>query len=335
MIENLKFLREGDAIGIYSPSAPATYTASKRTQRGISFLESKGFKIKLGKLSGKKDYYRSGSIKERSQELNELINDPEIKCIMSSIGGYNSNSLLPYIDYEAFKLNPKMIIGYSDVTAILLAIYAKTGISTFYGSALVPSFGEFQPLVEENWKYFKEICMNNHESSYEYIIPEKWTDEFINWEEYDRPKKLYNNIWKTEIEGNCVGRLIGGNLNTMMGIWGTEYMPEIKVGDILYIEDTMENPMILERSFALLKNSGIFNKISGIILGKHEQYDDLDTNRRPADILLEILGNEEIPFLSEFDSCHTHPIMPLVIGGIYKLDATNRTVTWIVNSNDL
>lgn len=98
------------------------------------------------KLTGKQDFYRSGSIKELVEELNEFIKNPEVKCIMSAIGGMNSNSLLPYIDYEALRKNPKIIIGYSDVTAILLAIYAKTGITTYYGPAVVASFGEF-PLL--------------------------------------------------------------------------------------------------------------------------------------------------------------------------------------------
>lgn len=326
MINNIEMLKKGDTIGIFSPSAPITVTAPKRTKRAIEFLQKKGFKIKLGKLTGKKDYYRSGTIKERADELNELIRDKEIKCIMSSIGGYNSNSLLPYIDYEAFKQNPKILIGYSDVTAILLAIYAKTGISTFYGPALVPTFGEYEPLVADNWRYFEEICMNNNLENYEYKKSNNWSDELINWENYKRPKKLYENEWKTEIGGTFQGRLIGGNLNTMMGIWGTEYMPEIKKGDILYIEDTMKNPMILEREFALLKNSNVFEKISGIIMGKHEQYDDLDTNKRPAEVLLEILADKKIPFLSEFDSCHTHPIMPLLIGATYKIDVNNKKV---------
>lgn len=326
MINNIEMLKKGDTIGIFSPSAPITATAPKRTKRAIEFLQKKGFKIKLGKLTEKKDYYRSGTIKERADELNELIRDKEIKCIMSSIGGYNSNSLLPYIDYEAFKQNPKIVIGYSDVTAILLAIYAKTGISTFYGPALVPTFGEYEPLVADNWRYFEEICMNNNLENYEYKKSNNWSDELINWENYKRPKKLYENEWKIEIGGTFQGRLIGGNLNTMMGIWGTEYMPEIKKGDILYIEDTMKNPMILEREFALLKNSNVFEKISGIIMGKHEQYDDLDTNKRPAEVLLEILADKKIPFLSEFDSCHTHPIMPLLIGKTYKIDVNNKKV---------
>lgn len=97
MIQRLK---KGDKIGIYSPSSPATVTASKRYLRARQFLESKGFIIVEGNLTGKTDTYRSGTPRERAEELNALLRDPEIKMVMSTIGGTNSNSMLPYIDYE-------------------------------------------------------------------------------------------------------------------------------------------------------------------------------------------------------------------------------------------
>ena len=104
------------------------------------YLEQKGFKVVEGKLTGKRDFYRSGSIKERADELNSLIHTKDVKCIMVAIGGMNSNSILAYIDYEELKKNPKIIVGYSDVTALLLGIYAKTGLVTYYGPAMVASF---------------------------------------------------------------------------------------------------------------------------------------------------------------------------------------------------
>ncbi|MFA0349917.1 LD-carboxypeptidase, partial [Vibrio sp. 10N.222.55.C6] len=94
-------------------------------------------------LTGESEGYRSGSIQARAEELNQLIRDPDVRCIMSTIGGNNSNSLLSYIDYDALRDDPKIIVGYSDATALLLGIYAKTGLVTFYGPALVASFGEF------------------------------------------------------------------------------------------------------------------------------------------------------------------------------------------------
>jgi len=130
-------LKKGDTIAFFSPSAPGTVTAPKRFKRAKNFLKSKGFNLLPGNLTGKKDVYRSDTARDRAEELNELINNPNIDCILSTIGGINSNSLIPYIDYDAFKENPKIIIGHSDVTSILLALYAKTGVTTFYGPGLI------------------------------------------------------------------------------------------------------------------------------------------------------------------------------------------------------
>lgn len=322
-IEKLKF---GDSIGIFSPSSPITYQCPNRFERAKKFLQSKGFEIVEGNLTGKNDFYRSGSIKERAKELNELIRNPEIKCIMSTIGGMNSNSIIPYIDYEAFKKNPKIIIGYSDVTAILLAIYAKTGIPTYYGPALVASFGEFEPFASETYDYFKDITMGKLEFPYSLEKPSYWTDEYIDWENQDRSKNRRDNQWETVYEGIVSGRLIGGNLNTMQGIWGSDYMPKIKTGDILFIEDSLKDSATIERSFSLLKVSGVLDKISGIILGKHELFDDSNTGRKPKDILVEVLGEREIPFLADFDCSHTHPMMTLPIGCKVELNSTQKTV---------
>lgn len=328
-MNKIEKLKQGDIIGIFSPSSPITYTCPKRFERGEKYLESKGFKILEGNLTGKYDFYRSGSIKERVEELNDLIRNPQVKCIISTIGGMNSNSLIPYIDYEAFKKNPKIIIGYSDVTAILLAIYSKTGISTYYGPALVPSFGEFQPFSDWTYKYFKEITIDTIKFPHVLEVPEYWTDEFINWETQDRSKAKRENQWITVYEGIVRGRVIGGNLNTMQGIWGSEYMPEIKEGDILFIEDSLKDAATIERSFSLLKISGVLDRISGIILGKHELFDDSKTGRNPYQILLEVLGERKIPFIADFDCCHTHPMITLPIGCEIELDATNKKVSII------
>lgn len=320
-------LEAGDKIGFFSPSSPATFFAPKRFERAKNFLSEKGFSLIAGELTGKKDYYRSGSILERVEELNKLIRNKEIKCIMSTIGGYNSNSLLPYIDYEELKRNPKIIIGYSDMTAILLGIYAKTGIITYYGPALVASFGEYSPLVDGTYNNFIEILNKKIILPYTYKTPLYWTDEFINWEEQDRKKKLYNNQLKTVISGIVRGRVIGGNLNTIQGIWGSEYMPEIKNGDILFIEDSLKSATVLERSFSFLKINGVFDKVSGIILGKHELFDDQGTGKEPYEILLEVLNGQQLPFLADFDCSHTHPMLTLPIGATLELDTINKKVT--------
>ncbi|MFB6728913.1 S66 family peptidase [Bacillus mobilis] len=321
-----KTLKYGDTIGIYSPSSPVTYTSPKRFERAKSYLQQKGFHILEGSLTDRYDYYRSGSIQERAEELNALIRNPNVSCIMSTIGGMNSNSLLPYIDYDAFQNNPKIMIGYSDATALLLGVYAKTGIPTFYGPALVPSFGEFEPFVDQTYKYFVETLLHDQVLPYNIKQPLFWSDEFINWEMKTKEKERRHNNWISVTNGQATGRIIGGNLNTIEGIWGSPYMPSIQEGDILFIEDSSKDAATIERSFSFLKINGVFDKVSGILLGKHEQFDDCGTKRKPYEILLEVLQNQSIPLLAEFDCCHTHPMITMPIGVQVNMDATNKTI---------
>ena len=320
-------LRPGDTIAVFSPSAPITATVPSRYLRGKAYLESKGFRVVVGCLTGKQDGYRSGSIQERAEELNRLLRDPDVRCVMSSIGGYNSNALLPHIDYDALRADPKIIIGYSDVTALLLGIYAQTGITTYYGPAMAASFGEFPPFVDETYQYFSEILLEGAAFPHLLPTPKLWTEEFIDWAGQDRGKNGVPNRLVTLQSGRAVGRLIGGNLNTMAGIWGTPYMPEIRKGDILLIEDSLKSAAEVERSFVHLKLAGVFDRIGGLILGKHEHFDHQGTGRKPCDILQEVMGEVDFPLLAEFDCCHTHPMLTIPIGAEILLDADAQTVT--------
>lgn len=320
-------LRSGDAIAVFSPSSPATATAPTRYRRGRAYLEEKGLRFIEGERTGKRDFYRSGSIAERAQELNALIRNPEVRCIMAAIGGMNSNSLLPYLDYEALMRDPKIIVGYSDVTALLLGVYARTGLTTYYGPAVVASFGELPPWVDWTWSAFADVAMGMARPPHALPVPDQWTEEFIDWETQSRAKRGVANELRTLHGGRVRGRLIGGNLNTMQGIWGTPYMPKIREGDVLLIEDSLKDAADVERSFSLLKLSGVFERIGGLILGKHELFDDLGSGRRPWEILMEVMGNVDFPVLAQFDCCHTHPMLTLPIGCEVELDADAQTLT--------
>lgn len=312
-------------IGVFSSSSPISAAVPVRYERGIKYLESKGFRVFNGQLYGKKDCYRSGTIRERAEEFNNLLYNDDVQILMSSIGGNNTNSILPYIDYEYLKKHPKIIIGYSDTTALLLAIYAKTGLVTFYGPAAAASFGEFPPFVNWTFENFDAV-LRGTEIPYSYEKPLFWTDEFINWSEQNSSKEQRDNDWICVKQGICQGRLIGGNLNTMEGFFGTEYMPEIKNGDILFIEDSLKDACTIERSFSLLKLAGVFEKAGGIILGKHEKFDDNGTGKLPYEIMLEVIGDTQIPILADFDCCHTHPMFTVPIGCEVMLDAENKKV---------
>lgn len=319
-------LKKGDTIGFFSPSTPATSFAHKRFARAKDFLQQQGFKLKAGKLTGKKDYYRSASIQERVEELNELIRDPNVRCIMSTIGGMVSNSMLPYIDYEALKRDPKIIIGYSDVTALLMGIYQKTGIATYYGPALVASFGEIGYFLNKTYDYFVNAAVA---PTYPYVIenPEYWTEEYLDWQKQDSEKPRTKNQLVTINDGKASGRLLVANLNTLSGIFGTEYMPEIQQGDILLLEDSFKDAAHTERSTSHLLLAGVFDRIGGLVIGKHEHFDDQGSGRTCYDVMMEVIGKRNYPILAQYDCAHTHPMITLTMASQVTLDATKQQLT--------
>ncbi|WP_188652699.1 S66 family peptidase [Pontibacillus salipaludis] len=324
-----KTLKQGDSIGIITPSAAAPVKFKARYNRGLNQLRKMGFHIIEGKCSNKSQAYRSSTIKERSEEINELIYNKKVKAIISTIGGANSNSLLPYIDYEHLKKDPKIFMGYSDVTALLLGIYAKTGLTTFYGPAIVPSFGEFPELLPKGKEYFENVVQLNRRAPYTIEIPEYWTEEMIDWSTQDREKQMVQNDgWKCLKPGSATGRIIGGNLNTMSGFIASDYFPSVK-DSILFIEDSFKDMATQERSLSMLKVAGVFDEIKGLIVGKHEHFDDLNSPFTIEDLLLEILGDTNIPIITNVDIGHTFPSHVFPIGIGIELDASNGCITFL------
>ena len=322
-----KSLLHGNTIGYFSPSSPVTRNVPSRYERARRYLQAQGHALVSGSLTGKSDHYRSGTIKSRAAEFNELLRNPDVRVVMSTIGGQNSNALLPYIDYDAIIEDPKIIIGYSDAAAILLGIYQMTGLVTFYGPALVASFGEFPPVVDETYASFRTILGGEQTAPYTYGLPEKWTDEMVPWDQQTGPKNLYENTCAFHGEGVIEGRIIGGNLNTIWSIWGSPYMPEIREGDILLIEDSLKPIATVERLFMFLRLNGVFDRVSAIVLGKHEQLNDQGSGRTSLEVLLEVLDGQRIPIVDGFDSCHTHPMLTVPIGIDAQINFDEEQVT--------
>ena len=297
--------------------------------RAKQFLEDKDIELVAGNLTGQSDFYRSGSIRQRADEINQLIHDDTIDILMSTIGGTNTNSILEYIDFDYLQDHPKTIVGYSDITALLLAIKTQApACRVLYGPALVASFGEFSPIVDSTWKMFEEIINVDYGATVTIPAPKFWTDDRVNWEEYSREKKLLNNYWGYTDVPILEGNIIGGNLNTMSGIIGSKYFPKFNKDNLLLIEDAEKDASIIEKSFAMINNAGIFDQVKGIILGKHSLFDNLKTNRRPVDILLEVLGDKRVPIIYDYDSTHTVPMMTTPLGAYAKIDAKNMQATF-------
>lgn len=310
-------------IGFFSPSTPITATSPVRFARAQAYLKAAGYRLVAGRLTGAQAGYRSGSIQARVAELNALIHDPQVDILMATIGGMNSNAMLPYLDYAYLREHPKTIVGYSDVTALLLAIYTQAPqCRVLYGPTLVAGFGEWSPIVDESWRDFEAVLAGDATLS----APQAWSDDHTNWETFEAPKHLHPNHWRYTQTPQLAGRIIGGNLNTMTGFLASPYFPKFNGADLLFIEDAEKDAATIERSFAMLKNAGIFDQVRGVILGKHALFDDGGTNRRPIDILLEVLNGQPIPVIYDYDSCHTVPMMTTPIGAWAQFDAEAQTV---------
>lgn len=318
-------LKTNGTIGVFSPSCPITAESPEAAERAVKFIESKGYRVKKGSLWGKSSLYRSGSAKERADEFNELLRDPEADCLMASIGGFVSNAMLPYLDYDFFAAHPKPVIGMSDTTSLLMGLYAKTGVTVYYGTNLVTSYARLSPYSDIA---FECLChVTGCYKKYTYAAPEFYSDEIIDWVQPLTAEKQIPNHLVTLKSGRVTGRLMGGNLNTLTGIWGSPYMPEIREGDILFLENNEEWSGYTERYITWLRLCGVFDRIGGLILGKHRCFDDCGTGKKSYELVMEVLDDADFPILAEFDCGHCAPMLTLPIGADALLDADAQTIT--------
>ena len=310
-------LKKNDAIGIFTPAWPGHTVLREKYEIGLNTLRKLGFEVKEGSLTAQNTHqgYRSGSPEERAREFMELIKDPQIKCIISVIGGLNSSSIIPYLNFDVIQENPKIICGYSDVNALQLAILKMTGVCCFYGPAVIPSFGEPGGGFKYTTDCFLRSISCTDKGSYTLQPPENWSNHFIDatqsgWKEVHR---IYqpNTGWITHFSGIVEAPLLPVNLDTLLAIAGTKYFPDIE-NCILMIEE-MHAPLDnFERNLSHLKLLGVFDKIRGLIISKTESIDKKGAGFSDTELLLEILGkNINYPVISNFDCGHTHPMITL------------------------
>ena len=316
-------LKPGDCVAVVTPSGPAPVLFQEKFLLGVRRLEELGFRVRIGPCARKCQGYRSASIRERADELNQFLRDPEVRCIISAIGGWNSNSLLPYLDDDAVARDPKVVVGYSDFTAVLLGLHAKTGLATFYGPAVVPSFGEYPRPLEFTLAEFRNILCEGRVGALP--RPAEWTEErTLDWRTpawKSRPRHLVPNPpWRCVRPGSALGPLLGGNLNTMQGFIGTPFFPAID-GAVFFIEDSLKGLSRIERSLGLLKLHGVFDRIGGLVLGKPEALDREGAPFGLDELVLEVTAGYDFPILADVDLGHTAPVTTLPLGVRCRLDA--------------
>jgi muramoyltetrapeptide carboxypeptidase len=224
----------------------------------IQIMAQQGFKVSVGQTVNKAYGYLSGSDEERANEFNDFVSNPLIKAILFVKGGWGCGRVLDKIDYQQLKKNPKIILGFSDMTSLLNAIYHKTGLITFHG-----------PIGNSSWEKFSL-------NSFQDIVC-RGGDSF---QKPELPQLQLFSAWQN---GKATGELIGGNLTVFCSLLGTPYWPSC-AGKILFLEDTHEEPYRIDRMLNSLRLAGVFNEVSGIIFG---QFNDCNAQKPQESFTLE------------------------------------------------
>lgn len=265
-----KSLQLGDTIGIIAPSRPI-YPYQKEIYQGIENLKKLGFKVEIGKNLKQKLYYSAGTPEQKANDINEMFGDKEVKAIICATGGSSSNQTLDLINFNLIKKNPKIFIGYSDITTLLLSIYKKTGLITFHG----PDAYEFFHISQKAQNFFLNLTAG----------------------------KIGNYVYPKEIkvikQGKAEGKLLGGNILAMNALIGSEYFPAFN-NAILFWEAVNLSPATIDFRLNELKIAGILDKISGMVIGYLSECTDkkyLEDNRSIDEIILEITKKYNFPII--------------------------------------
>lgn len=291
-----KRLQKGDIIGIIAPSNPITQKSMIDINNSIKLLENSGYIIKMGKYALNNEYGYSASPESKAKDINEMFADNKIKMLFCATGGFNSNSLFDYLDYELIKNNPKIICGFSDSTSLLNAIHEKTELVTFHGPTL-------KSLTTWKTDYgFKAIIKRFEKQSLELGTPE---DEYI-----------------TVKEGICQGKLVGGNLSLISKMVCGKYSVNFK-NKILFIEDLgLESPEgMISNYLYYMKQNEVFDNISGIWIGNYE----VESGIGLEDIILQVLGNKyDFPIIKSNNFGHTDKKTVIPIGTMARIDTRKK-----------
>ncbi|MDE7430812.1 MAG: LD-carboxypeptidase [Lachnospiraceae bacterium] len=299
-------------ICVISPSAGILQFFPKRVDNGYRWLLSQNIMVDFAPFASDNDGYVSSSVSNRISDIEYALNSSDV--ILASIGGYNCNQLLDKINYDLFYRNVSLC-GYSDISALLLAVYSKTRRIVYHGPTFVPELCEYSEPFDYTWYYFEKIVLR-HELV-QYHVPSYRVYEYSDWNDQEKKmvqrKKISEDIsWQVVRSGTAEGIFIGGNINTLIHIIGTEYCPlEVFENALLFIEFTQYNLAEFDSYITGLRLRGVFNTIKGLIIGSFGNEGD---TTKVAEMLKNNLKDYSFPIISDVDLGHTDPMITIPIG---------------------
>ena len=320
-------LQSGDEIRVIAPSRSFAIISEELRNIASDRFSKLGLKVSFGSHIEKNNDFASSSIKSRIEDIHAAFSDKNVKAIITVLGGFNSNQLLRYLDWEIIKNNPKILCGFSDITALNNAIFAKTGLVSYSG----PHYSTFgQKLYfEYTLDYFKKCLFSD--APFKIIPSNEWSDDawYINQEERNLVK---NNGFLMINQGQARGTIIGANLCTFNLLQGTEYFPSL-TDSILFIEDDEESsPVHFDRDLQSLIHLPNFKEVEGIVIGRFQ-----NASKISDEILVKIIKTKKeldsIPVLANVDFGHTSPIITFPIGGEAELEVGQSTTKLTVTKH--
>ncbi|MGL4402499.1 MAG: S66 peptidase family protein [Fusobacteriaceae bacterium] len=309
MIEPKK-LKKGDKVALIGTSG---FICKNKLKEGIEFVKNLGLEPIVGESCNAEYGYLSGSDKLRAGDLNRFFNDKTISGIFCMRGGYGATRILDLIDYEVIKRNPKIFIGYSDITALHIAFNQKSNLVTYHSP--MPST-EFYKGVDE---YTLKSFLNN-------IMEEKNVLEKIKFIKNPKEQKII-----TLIGGKAQGELIGGNLTLIASLMGTPYEIDTR-GKILFLEDIDEEPYRIDRMLTQLRLAGKFQEAAGIILGAFTNCEAKNPGEslNLEEVIADTLFSVDKPVVKNLAAGHCLPTMTLPLGKTIRID-TELEILEIIN----
>ncbi|MCK5572298.1 MAG: LD-carboxypeptidase [Bacteroidetes bacterium] len=284
-------LQKGDLVGLISPASPIA--DASRIDRGVRYLESIGYRVVLGKNITAEHGYLAGTDEQRAADLHTMFENVKVRAILCIRGGYGSPRLLSLLDYRLIRRNPKIFVGYSDITGLQLAMWKKAGLVTFHGPMVgVDMANEMDSFTEETFWGFvtstkKRGAISVPDNNAEVLFP-----------------------------GKATGRLLGGNLALVVSLLGTPYQPNFS-RSVLFIEDIGEEPYRIDRMLIQLRNARILGRTSAILSGQFTDCVPADNTKASLSvdqILSEAAASARRPFVARLPFGHENPKMTIPVG---------------------
>lgn len=309
-------LRTGDCVAIATPSGPAAHP--QRLARGVAALERRGLKVCVGPMAGV-TAFGDRTPRARADELNAFLRDGSVRAIFTSIGGHNSNTLIDLVDWDALRADPRPVIGYSDITALLLAALTRAGVVAFHGPTVLPEIAEHPDVLEDTVGPLLQAVSNDRPLGA--IRPvERWTEELLLWGCEDvRPRTMRPaRPWTWCGSGVARGPLVGGNVETMSKLVGTGDLPSFD-GAVVLLETSGTSLEALDSHVAHLRSATDIEAAAGFVVGHSMRGGDRFEDAW-QDYVIGALGSPRAPMLLGVHAGHTDPMLTLPLGVQVLLD---------------